>query len=265
MGVGSEMQRFTQLDRPLENRLLLSLPVGDYERILPNLEKVSLRAGAVIHEPGGHLEHIYFPSSAIVSFLHTVHDGATAEVGIAGKEGAVGVALFLGGDTMPHRAMVQAPGGAFRMPAAALRDEFARAGPFQRVLLLYAQVFLTQIAQTAVCNRLHAIEKRLCRWLLLCHDRASSDELLMTQEFMGKMLGGRRESVTLAARRLQEMRLIRYSRGHITILNRGRLEECACECYRTVRNEFDRLFPARHETAAPAYATAACGYHEERW
>ncbi len=259
------MQRPTQWESPLENRLLSSLPTDDYERILPMIEGVTLRTGTVIHQASGGLEHIYFPSSSVVSFLHTVDDGATAEVGMAGREGAIGVALFLGGDTMPGCAVVQAGGSAFRMPAAALRKEFAQGGPLQRVLLRYAQAFLIQIAQTAVCNRLHGIEKRLCRWLLMSHDRVRSDELFMTQEFIGNMLGGRRESVTVAARRLQDMGLIRYTRGHIFVLNRRGLEGCACECYRTVRSEFDRLFAAKYEMPMREYAMAAGGYHEEQW
>lgn len=210
--------------------------------------------GTVIHEAGGRLEHLYFPTSSVISFLHTTGDGATVEVGMAGREGAVGVGLFLGGGSMPHCAVVQVAGGAFRLPAVTLRREFARGGPLQRLLLRYAQAFLTQVAQTAVCNRLHGIEKRLCRWLLLSQDRAGSDELSMTQEFIGNMLGGRRESVTVAAQRLQERQLIRYSRGHISILNRRGLEECACECYRTVKSEFDRLFPKR-DMPAEEYAT----------
>lgn len=250
------MQQYVEVESRLENRLLSSLPPGDYERILRKTERVTLKMGAVLHEPGGRLEHIYFPSSAVISFLHTMSDGATVELAMTGGEGAVGVALFLGGESMPHHAVVQATGGALRMPAAALRSEFAQGGALQRILLRYAQAFLLQIAQTAVCNRLHGIDKRLCRWLLLSHDRARSNELLMTQAFIGDLLGARRESVTVAARRLQEMGLIRYSRGHISILNRRGLEECACECYRIVQSEFDRLVPTKQEAATREYAMA---------
>jgi CRP-like cAMP-binding protein len=203
---------------------------------------VTFALGEVLYEPGGHLDHMYFPTTAVVSLLYTMENGSTAEMGLAGNDGVVGVALFLGGDTTPNRAVVQIGGSAFRMKAKVLREEFARGGPFQRVLLRYTQTLITQISQTAVCNRLHPVEQRLCRWLLLCHDRVQSDELEMTQEFIANMLGGRRESVTVAAGHLQDAGWIHYARGHISILDRKGLEGAVCECYRIVKDEFDRLY-----------------------
>ena len=205
---------------------------------------MSFALGEVVYETGGHLEHIYFPTNAVVSLLYTMEDGSTAEMGLTGNDGVVGIALFLGGDTTPNRAVVQIAGDAFKMQARILREEFARGGPLQRVLLRYTQALITQISQTAVCNRLHSVEKRLCRWLLLCHDLVESEKLEMTQEFISNMLGGRRESVTVAAGHLQDAGLIHYSRGHIAILDRKGLEAAACECYAIVRGEFDRLFGA---------------------
>ncbi len=210
--------------------------------MFPKLERIHFSLGQVVYEPGAPLDYLYFPTSCVVSLLYTMEDGATAEVGLTGNDGAVGVALFLGGGTMPHRALVQIAGGAFRMKARLLQEEFARAGPLQHVLLRYAQALMIQISQTAVCNRLHPVEKRLCRWLLLSHDRVKSNELSMTQEFIANMLGGRRESVTVAAGRLQDAGLIHYSRGHIRILHRQGLEAAVCECYRVVKEEFNRLF-----------------------
>jgi len=230
--------------RPVENRILAGLPPEDRVRILGTLQPVTFALGEVVYESGGQLEHIYFPTSAVVSLLYTMEDGSTAEMGLTGNDGVVGIALFLGGDTTPNRAVVQIAGEAFRMKAKILRDEFARGGPLQHVLLRYTQALITQISQTAVCNRLHAVEKRLCRWLLLCHDRVESEELQMTQEFISNMLGGRRESVTVAAGHLQDAGLIHYSRGRITILDRKGLEAAACECYTIVKEEFYRLFGA---------------------
>jgi CRP-like cAMP-binding protein len=215
---------------------------------------VTLALGEVVYEAGSRPEYVYFPTGAVVSLLYTMEDGATAEVGLTGNDGIVGVALFLGGDTTPNRAIVQIAGGALRMRARLLQDEFARGGPVQQLLLRYTQALITQISQTAVCNRLHAVEKRLCRWLLLSHDCVQSDQLAMTQEFIANMLGGRRESVTVAAARLQDAGLIQYSRGHITILDRPGLEVAACECYRIVRDEFDRLLNTRR-VEQPAHQT----------
>ena len=226
---------------PTQNRLLAALPREEYERLLPHLGHVSFKLGEVVYESGGQMEHIYFPTTAIVSLLYLMENGASAEMGMAGREGLVGVALFMGGNTMPNRAVIQSAGGAVRMRAQVLRDEFARGGAFQRLLLRYTQALLTQMSQTAVCNRLHAIEQQLSRWLLLSHDRLDSDELVMTQELIANMLGVRREGVTAAAGRLQEQGLISYVRGRIRILDRPGLEASACECYKVVKDEYDRL------------------------
>jgi CRP-like cAMP-binding protein len=226
---------------PTKNRLLAALPRDEYERMLPLLGHVSFKLGEVVYESGGQMDYIYFPTDAIISLLYVMEDGASAEMGMAGKEGLVGVALFMGGNTMPNRAVVQSAGGAVRMKTDALREEFARGGTFQRLLLRYTQALLTQMSQTAVCNRLHEIEKQLCRWLLLSHDRLDSDELVMTQELIANMLGVRREGVTAAAGRLQERGLISYVRGRIKILDRRGLEASVCECYKVVKDEYDRL------------------------
>jgi CRP-like cAMP-binding protein len=227
---------------PKTNRIVASLPPEDGKRLAKALQPVTFALGDVVYESGGHLQHVYFPTTSVVSLLYTMENGSTAEMGLAGNDGVVGVALFLGGDTTPNRAVVQVAGGAFRMPAKLLLEEFARGGPLQRALLRYTQALITQISQTAVCNRLHDVEQRLCRWLLLCHDRVKTNELEMTQEFISNMLGGRRESVTVAAGRLQDAGLINYARGHIAILDRQGLERTACECYRIVRDELERLY-----------------------
>ncbi|HEX8775399.1 MAG TPA: Crp/Fnr family transcriptional regulator [Pyrinomonadaceae bacterium] len=225
----------------VENRLLAALPGEDYERLLPHLEPLSFSLGEVIYESGGHLDYVYFPTISIISLLYIMENGASAEMGMAGKEGVVGIALFMGGDTMPNRAVVQSAGGALRMKAKVLQDEFARGGQLQRLLLRYTQALITQISQTAVCNRLHSLEQQLCRWLLLSHDRLKGDELVMTQELIADMLGVRREGVTVSAGQLQDMGAISYVRGRIRILDRGKLEATVCECYRVVKDEFDRL------------------------
>jgi CRP-like cAMP-binding protein len=224
-----------------DNRLLAALPSEEYKRLAPGLQKVSFRLGEVVYEFGGHLDYVYFPTSAIVSLLYTMENGASAEMGLTGNDGVVGIALFMGGGTMPNRAVVQSAGNALRMKAKQLQDEFARGGKFQHLLLRYTQALITQISQTAVCNRLHSVDQQLCRWLLLSHDRVKADELIMTQELIADMLGVRREGVTVAAGRLQDAGAISYVRGHIKILNRIKLEETVCECYRVVKNEFDRL------------------------
>lgn len=226
---------------PTKNRLLAMLPREEYERILPHLGHVAFSLGEVVYESGGRMDHIYFPATAIISLLYTMENGSSAEMGMAGKDGLVGIALFMGGDTMPNRAVVQSAGGAFRMKARVLQDEFARGGAFQRLLLRYTQALITQMSQTAVCNRLHGIEQQLCRWLLLSRDRLDSDELVMTQELIANMLGVRREGVTAAAGRLQEQGLISYVRGRIRILDRPGLEASVCECYKVVKDEYDRL------------------------
>lgn len=226
---------------PVKNRLLTKLPGAEYERIRPHLEPVSFKLGEVIYESGGQMSHIYFPTTSIISLLYLMENGASAEIGVIGNEGVLGIALFMGGETVPNRAVVQSAGAASRLKAEALQIEFARSGTFQRALLRYTQALISQISQTAVCNRLHSVEQQLCRWLLLSHDRLESDELIMTQELIANMLGVRREGVTHAARRLQEHGLISYVRGHIKILDRAGLEAAVCECYRVVRDEYDRL------------------------
>lgn len=225
----------------IENDLLAALPREEHERILPHLRRVTFSRGDSVHEPGKQLKHVYFPTSCIVSLLYTMENGASAEIGVVGKEGVVGIALFMGGDTTPYPAIVQSAGDALRMKAQALRDEFIRGGQFQLLLLRFTQAFITQVSQTAVCNRLHSIEQQLCRWLLLCHDRSQSDELKMTQELISNMLGVRREGITYAAGRLQAEGLIKYTRGRIRILDREGLEATACECYQIVKDEYDRL------------------------
>jgi len=224
-----------------QNRLLAALPRTDYERLLPQLQEVSFSLGEVVYEFGGHLQYVYFPTTSIVSLLYTMENGTSAEMGLTGNDGVVGIALFMGGGTMPNRAVVQSAGGAIRMNAKALQDEFAQGGKLQQLLLRYTQALITQISQTAVCNRLHTVEQQLCRWLLLSHDRVRADELIMTQELIADMLGVRREGVTVAAGRLQDAGAISYVRGHIKILDRQKLEETVCECYRVVKEEFDRL------------------------
>ena len=224
-----------------DNRLLATLPREDVERLLPQLTPLTFGLGDVLYEPDLPMAYMYFPTTAVVSLIYTMLDGTTAEMGLVGNEGVVGIALFMGGDTTPNRAIVQVAGAAFRLSAPALRTEFLRAGAVQLALLRYTQALITQISQTAVCNRLHAIEQRLCRWLLLTRDRVPSDAIQMTQEFIAHMLGVRREGVTLAARHLQEAGLIRYVRGHITVLDRPGLEATVCECYRVVKDEFTRL------------------------
>jgi CRP-like cAMP-binding protein len=187
------------------------------------------------------MDYLYFPTSSIVSLVYILEDGSTVEMRLAGNEGVVEISLFMEGETTPNRGIVQVAGGALRMKVKILQEEFKRGGALQLLLLRYTQALITQISQTAVCNRRHSLEQRLCRWLLMCHDRVKSNELLMTQEFIFNMLGGRRESVTVAACHLQDAGLIHYSRGHITILDRRGLEGAVCECYRVVKNEFDRL------------------------
>lgn len=225
----------------LENNLLRLLPAEEYARLHTSIRRTSLALGDVLYEPGGLLDHVYFPTSCVVSCLYTMDDGSTAEMALAGNDGVVGVATFLGGETMPHRAVVQIGGTALKMPARLLQEEFARGGRLQHILLRYTHALIIQISQTAVCNRLHSVEQRLCRWLLLCHDRVNGASIAMTQEFIANLLGGRRESVTRAAGHLQDMGLIQYSRGHILILDRKGLEAIVCECYRIVTEERNRL------------------------
>src|SRR6266581_1866405 len=225
----------------VEKRALRSGPDELCERLAPSLQEVSFSLGEVVYEFGGQLDYVFFPTNSIVSLLYTMENGSSAEMGLTGNDGVVGIALFMGGGTMPNRAVVQSAGGALRMKAKVLQDEFARGGKFQYLLLRYTQALITQISQTAVCNRLHSVEQQLCRWLLLSHDRLKVDELIMTQELIADMLGVRREGVTVAAGRLQDAGAISYVRGHIQILDRQRLEATVCECYRVVKDEFARL------------------------
>ena len=228
------------LDNPKQNRLLTALPQDEYERLRANLQPVSFSLGEVVYGFAAQLDYVFFPTTSIVSLLYTMENGSSAEMGLTGNDGVVGIALFMGGGTMPNRAVVQSAGGAFKMKAKVLQTEFAQGGTFQRLLLRYTQALITQISQTAVCNRLHSVEQQLCRWLLLSHDRLNTDELVMTQELISDMLGVRREGVTVAAGRLQDDGAISYVRGRIQILNRDKLEATVCECYRVVKDELDR-------------------------
>lgn len=223
------------------NRLLAKLPVEEYERLAPHLQAVKFDLGDIIYQSGGHINYIYFLTEGIVSLLYTMENGMSAEIGIVGNEGVIGIALFMGGDTMPNRALVQSAGTAVRLKAQFLQDEFKRGGKFHHLLLRYTQALVTQISQTAVCNRLHSVELQLCRWLLLSHDRLQTNELVMTHDMIANMLGTRREGVTIAAGKLQDAGLINYYRGHITIIDRAGLEAAVCECYKVVKDEFDRL------------------------
>jgi CRP-like cAMP-binding protein len=228
---------------PRQNHLLEVLPPRAYERLAPHLEPVALRLGQVLYESGAQMQHVYFPTTAIVSLLYVTEDGHSAEIAVVGNEGVVGVALFMGGETTPSRAIVQSAGHAYRLPGPLVKEEFARAGVSQRLLLRYTQALITQMAQTAVCNRHHSVEQQLCRWLLLSIDRLTSSELVMTQELIANMLGVRREGVTESARKLQKLGLIHYSRGRIRVLDRPALERHVCECYGVVQKEFERLLP----------------------
>jgi CRP-like cAMP-binding protein len=219
---------------PAANRILQGLPPSDRARLIGAVQTVAFTLGDVVCEPGKALDYIYFPTTAVVSSLYTTEDGATTEMFLVGNDGVVGVSSFLGGGITPNQDVVVVAGDALRMKATALRDEFKLGGALQALLLRYTQALITQISQTAVCNRLHAVEQRLCRWLLMCRDRVEGDELEMTQEFISNMLGGRRETVTVAAGRLQDAGLIRYSRGHIAIVDRRGLEAIVCECYQVV-------------------------------
>ena len=226
---------------PKQNHLLAALPAAEFERLSPHLELIPMPLGEALYESGGRLQHVYFPTTSIVSLLYVMEDGASAEIAVVGNEGILGISLFMGGETTPSRAVVQSAGYGFRLKAQLLKDEFNRAGPVMHLLLRYTQALITQMAQTAVCNRHHSVEQQLCRWLLLSLDRLSTAELSMTQELIANMLGVRREGVTEAAGKLQKAGLISYSRGRITVLDRPGLEREVCECYAVVKKEFDRL------------------------
>jgi len=221
--------------------LLASLPDSVWKYWLPQLEAVQMPLGEVLYESGVTLSHVYFPTTAIVSLLYVMEDGASAEIAVVGNEGIVGISLFMGGGSTPSRAVVQSAGLGFRLKARVLKDEFNRAGPVLHLLLRYTQALITQMAQTAVCNRHHSLDQQLCRWLLLSLDRLQGDELVMTQELIANMLGVRREGVTESALKLQTAGLIRYARGHITVVDRAGLELRTCECYAVVKKEYDRL------------------------
>jgi CRP-like cAMP-binding protein len=235
-------------DDPRANQLLAALPEPEWQRWQPQLEPVELPPGKVLCESGKQLAHVVFPTTAIVSLLTVMEDGASAEIGMVGFEGLVGVSLFMGGETTPSRAVVQSAGLAWRLRAAMLKDEFNRSHPVMHLLLRYTQALITQMAQTAVCNRHHALDQQLCRWLLLSLDRLRGSELVMTQELIAHMLGVRREGVTEAALKLQKLGLIRYARGRIAVLDRPGLEQRSCECYAVVKKEYDRLLPVRIAT-----------------
>jgi len=231
-------------DRPVgpkQNHLLAAVPAADYKRLLPHLELLPLPLGLAIYESGKEQGYVYFPANSIVSLLYVMQDGSSAEIAVVGNEGVVGIALFMGGETTPSRAVVQSAGYAYRLKASVLKGEFERGGPLQHLLLRYTQALITQMAQTAVCNRHHAVEQQLCRWLLLSLDRLPSNELTMTQELIANMLGVRREGVTEAAGKLQAAGVINYSRGKITVLDRAKLEAQVCECYAVVKREYERL------------------------
>lgn len=237
------------MNSPTCNHLLNALPQEDYERIEPHLESVTLKLGEVLYESGDQMRHAYFPTTAIVSLLYVLENGSSAEIAVVGNEGILGIALFMGGHTTPSRAVVQSKGNAYRLKANLLLDEFNRGGASHNLLLRYTQALITQMTQTAVCYRHHTVEQQLCRWLLLSLDRLHGNALDMTQELIANMLGVRREGVTEAAGRLQRDGLIQYSRGHIEILDRERLEGRVCECYQVVKTEFDRLLPVGDQRA----------------
>jgi CRP-like cAMP-binding protein len=232
-------------DASKENGLLAALPLVDARRWLPHLEPVELPLGKVLYEPGTTTTHVYFPTTSIVSLLYVMEDGASAEIAVVGREGIVGVSLFMGGESTPSSAVVQSGGHGFRLSAKLMMQEFARSTAVLHLMLRYTQALLTQMAQTAVCNRHHSLDQQLCRWLLLSVDRLTGDAIEMTQELIANMLGVRREGVTQAAGHLQEAGLIRYRRGHITVLDRAGLERRVCECYGVVKKEYDRLLPAK--------------------
>jgi CRP-like cAMP-binding protein len=228
---------------PQQNYLLAALSAAERERVFPHLQLVTMPLGKVLYESGDVLRHVYFPTDSIISLLYVLADGASAEISVVGNEGLIGIALFMGGETTPSRAIVQSAGHAYRLIGQHLKDEFHRNGDMQLLLLRYTQSLITQMCQTAVCNRHHSVDQQLCRWLLLSLDRLSSNQLTMTQELIANMLGVRREGVTEAAGKLHRLGVIRYARGQITVLDRPKLEQLCCECYAVVKKESDRLMP----------------------
>ena len=253
------MHKLVRAPNAARNLLLCALPSAERERLLPHLQPVTFALGQIVYEPGERIEYCYFPTNSVVSLLYTMQDGSTAEMGLVGNEGVLGVALFLGGESTCSRAIVPVAGMRSGWRRRSLQEEFAHSRPLQHLLLRYTQTLITQISQTAVCNRLHSVEQRLCRWLLLCHDRKNRSDLLMTQELIANMLGGRRESVTVAAGHLQDAGLIHYCRGHIRILDRDGLEAAVCECYRIVEDEFDRLFGRKRK---PQFSRPEAAFEE---
>ena len=233
----------TSPDTSRQNHLLGALPADEWNRLYPRMELTPMPLGHVLYEAGDTMRHAYFPTTSIISLLYVMEDGSSAEIAIVGNEGIVGISLFMGGETTPSRAIVQSAGLAYRVAGQYLKEEFFRAGPMQNLLLRYTQALITQMGQTAVCNRHHTVEQQLCRWLLMSLDRLPSNELTMTQELIANMLGVRREGVTESAGRLQKLGLISYNRGRIVVLDRPALEAHACECYAVVKKEFDRLLP----------------------
>jgi CRP-like cAMP-binding protein len=233
----------SEASSPRQNHLLAALTPDVQERLFPHLEHVSLPLGKVLYESGDALRHVYFPTDSIVSLLYVMESGASAEISVVGNEGLIGVALFMGGESTPSRAIVQSAGSAYRLLGQRLKDEFNRHGDLLVLMLRYTQSLITQMAQTAVCNRHHSVDQQLCRWLLLSLDRLPSNRLTMTQELIANMLGVRREGVTDAAGKLQKRGVIEYTRGQITVLDRSQLEKLSCECYAVVKKETDRLLP----------------------
>lgn len=232
-------------DDPRQNHLLAALPASDFDRLKAGLKLIPLPLGDVLYESGSQLRHVYFPTTSIVSLLYQMADGASAEIAVVGNEGIIGISLFMGGETTPSRAVVQSAGHGYELAGNLLKEEFTQGGAMQHLLLRYTQALITQMAQTAVCNRHHSLDQQLCRWLLLSLDRLSGNELVMTQELIANMLGVRREGVTEAAGNLQAAGLIEYSRGRITVVDRPGLEARTCECYAVVKKESDRLLPNR--------------------
>jgi len=228
---------------PMQNSLLAALPADEFSRLSPHLELVPMPFGKVIYESGSKLQHLYFPTTCILSVLYALADGGSSEIAVVGNEGILGVSLFMGGETTPSRAMARSSGFAYRIKAQVVRNEFNRGGTFMQLLLRYTQALMVQVAQTAVCNRHHTVEQQLCRCLLLSHDRLPTDSLAMTQELISSILGVRREGVTEAAGKLQRAGYISYSRGRIEVINRPELENSVCECYAVVKTEYDRLIP----------------------
>ena len=235
--------RLRRTNSPAQNHLLAALPNTDLDELAAELEFVDLPLGRTLYESDGRQPHVYFPTTAIISMIYVMKDGSSAEIAVVGNEGMLGISLFMGGETTPSRAVVQSAGGAYQLLSPRLQREFNRGGPLMHIMLRYTQALITQMAQTAVCNRHHTVDQQLCRWLLMSIDRLPTSELTMTQELIANMLGVRREGVTDAARKLQKAGIIRYSRGRITVLDRPKLERRVCECYAVVKREYDRLFP----------------------